>query len=502
MVNQVTYFPSLHFPYPLRQKVGQVAHLTQAPPDLVAVTGLMIASFAVQYLIDVEREGGGTSSVGLSAVILAESGARKTTVASHFLGPVREFEKKALVRSTQAQIDFESDLSVWDAKRKGVLAEIRERTRAGEGSAEFESILLDLDRKKPEPPIQVQAIYQDFSPEGLLQGIAGRWPSAAIISDEASELLRGRSFSDLALLNKLWDGEHSIRNRVDEYVPLRWPTRLTTLLMVQPGEFSRFMSKRGDSARDIGTLARMLICSPPSTQGVRFVNPQGTVSLEALEYEARVHQLLDLTFERISAGKTHRDVMRMSYSARLRWVDFYNEIEERLGPGRDLQSLGAFGSKIAENALRIAAVLQYFDNGALEISEALMQAGVEIARYFLFQHRCLFLAPSAHINISDAQILFDRLCLWSARTGKQGWSRSQILRNLPYALRSGGRGVAALQALIGMGWLFEAFEVPPAQSRRPLIWLYRQVVAQSMAAQSWQQMVPGLPQGGLATVVM
>ncbi len=501
-MNQVSYFPSLHLPYPLRQKVGQVVHLTQAAQDLVAVTGMMMASLAVQFLIDIEREGGGKSSVGLSAVILAESGARKTTVASHFLGPVREFEKQALIRSKQAQTDFESNLSAWDAKRKGILAEIHKRTRAGEGAEEFESMLLDLDRNKPEPPIQVQAIYQDFTPEALVQGITGRWPSAAIISDEASEIFHGRSFSDLALLNKLWDGEHSIRNRVGEHVPIKWPTRLTILLMVQPGEFTRFMRKRGDSARDIGSLARMLICSPPSTQGVRFVNPQGTVTLEALEYDERVHQLLDLTLERISAGKTHRDVMRMSYSARLRWVDFYNEIEERLGPGRDLQSLGAFGSKIAENALRIAAVLQYFDNGALEISDAMMQAGVEIARYFLFQHHCLFVAPSAYINISDAQILFNRLCLWNARTGKQCWSRSQILRNLPYALRSDGRGVAALQALIGMGWLFEAFEVPPVQSSRPLIWLNPQAYAQYAPTQPWQQMGPGLPQGGLATAVM
>ena len=478
-MNQIVYFPSAYLPYPLRQKVHQVITSTQASHDLVAVTGLAMASFAVQYLLDVEREDGGRSSAALSTIILAESGARKTTVSSHFLGPIREFEKNAAARTHQAQLDFESDFSAWDAKRKGILAEIRERARAGEGADEFDGLLRDLDRQKPEPPIHMRGIYQDFTPEGLLQGIATQWPSAAIISDEASGLLRGRSFSDLALLNKLWDGEHAIRTRVGEHVPLRWPTRLTTLLMIQPGEFARFLNKRGDAAWDIGSLARTLICSPVSTQGGRFINPQGGVSIDASEYEERVRQLLGLTFERISSGTVQRDVMRMSFPARQRWVYFYNAIEERLGPGRDLQHLSAFGSKIAENALRIAAVLQYFDNGALEISDGMMQAGVEIADYFLNQHQRIFAAPSAQNNLSDAQFLLNRLYQWYSNTGTQGWPRSYIQRNLPYVLRQNGRGRAALFALIRQGWLYEAPAAPPAPGGRPLLWLNLQAVAQN-----------------------
>ena len=458
---QTYYFPSIHLPYLLRQKLQQVINSTQAPHDLAATTALAMASFAAQYLIDVEREGGGTSSVALNVMILAESGARKTTVASHFLGPVREFEKNAATRTHQAQLDFESDFSTWDAKRKGILAEIRERARAGEGADEFDGLLRDLDRQKPEPPIHMRGIYQDFTPEGLLQGIATKWPSAAIISDEASGLLRGRSFGDLALLNKLWDGEHAIRTRIGEHIPLRWPTRLTTLLMVQPGEFARFLSKRGDAAWDIGSLARTLICSPVSTLGGRFINPQGGVSIDASAYEERVHQLLELTYERISSGTVQRDVMRMSFPARQRWICFYNAIEERLGPGRDLQHFSAFGSKIAENALRIAAVLQYFGTGALEISDGMMQAGVEIAAYFLWQHQQIFAVPSAQHNLSDAQFLLGWLQQKCAITGLRAWQRSYLLKNLPYALRKHGRGRAALYALLAQGWLFLA--PPPPQ---------------------------------------
>lgn len=476
---QNLYFPSLLLPYPLREKLQQVIHSTQAPHDLAAATALAVASFSCQYLIDVAREGGGKSPVGLNLIILAESGARKTTVASHFLAPIRQFEKDAAVRTHQKQLDFESNFCAWDAKRKGITAKIREGARAGENTQEFESMLHDLDRQKLEPPIQMRGIYEDFTPEGLLQGVATQWPSAAIISDEASGLLRGRSFSDLALLNKLWGGEHSIRTRVGEHVPLRWSTRLTTLLMVQPGEFNRFMNKRGDSAWDIGSLARALICSPDSTQGRRFVNPQGAVSIDAFEYGERVRQLLELTFERISSGKTEQDVMRMSLPARKRWVDFYNAIEERLGPGRDLQHLSAFGSKIAENALRIAAVLQYFDNGALEISQDMMQAGVEIADYFLNQHQRIFAVPSAQNNLSDAQFLLTRLCQWRSNTGVQGWPRSYIQHNLPYVLRQNGRGRAALYALIRQGWLYEAPAAPPAAGGRPLLWLNMQAIAQS-----------------------
>jgi len=486
-MNGGSVFPSALLPYPLRQRIHQVTEATQAAHDLVAVSGLAIASLAVQYLVDVEREDGGTSSVALNAIILAESGDRKTTVSSHFLQSVRAFEKEAAGRSSQAHSDFVADLSVWDAKRKAILGEVRDCAKAGEPTEGLGRLLRDLERKKPQPPIQVRMTYQDFTPTALLQGIATCWPSAAIISDEASGLLRGRSFSDLALLNKLWDGEHSIRTRAGEHVPLRWPTRLTTLLMVQPGEFDRFMKKRGESAHDIGSLARTLICSPPSTQGRRFVYPQGTAPVEAKDFDDRVRDLLNLTFEKLSSGKTERSVIRMSYAARQRWVFFFNSIEERLGPGRDLQPLRAFCSKIAENALRIAAVLQYFDNGALEISDAMMQAGVEIAGYFLNQHWRLFDAPVVRSDMSDANLLIGRLLQWHARSGVRGWSREQILRNLPYALRRDGRGRAALSALIAQGVLFVAPAAPPAPGGKALVWLNDQLAAQNANLQLYSQ---------------
>lgn len=487
-----TFFPSALLPYPLRQRIHQVTEATQAAHDLVAVSGLAIASLAVQYLVDMEREDGGTSSVALNTIILAESGDRKSTVASHFLRSVRAFEKEAASRSNQAQSDFVADLSVWDAKRKAILGEIRDCARVGEPTGGLERILRDLERQKPLPPIQAQMTYQDFTPTALLQGIATRWPSAAIMSDEASGLLRGRSFSNLALLNKLWDGEHEIRNRAGEYVPLRWPTRLTTLLMVQPGEFSRYMEKRGDSAHDIGSLARALICSPPSTQGRRFVNPQGTAPVEAKDFDDRVRELLELTFEKISTGKTERSVMRMSYAARQRWVFFFNSIEERIGPGRDLQPVRAFCSKIAENALRIAAVLQYFDNGALEISDAMMQAGVEIAGYFLNQHRRLFDVPVVRSDMSDANFLLGRLLQWHARSGVRGWAREHILRNLPHALRRDGRGRAALSALIAQGGLFVAPPAPPAPGGKALVWLNDQLATQNASLQFYNQSQGGV----------
>ncbi len=478
-MNQDQYFPTGSLPAVMRDRIHEVEIATRAPHDLVAVTCLVTASAATQYLIDFKRDDGGVSPVALSSIILANSGERKTTVGSHFFKAFHEFEREAAARTDGKRAEYLAEQAIWDVKRKKIIDEIREATESGDPTQSLKIALADHEKVKPGPPLRAQIVYQDFTPTALLQSIAQHWPSAAIISDEASGVLNGRSFSDMSLLNMLWNGEHAIRTRAGEHVSLRWPTRLTTLLMIQPGEFWRFMDKRGQAAHDIGILARALICSPASTMGRRFIAPYGSWSPQTHAFDDRVRELLDVTFKRIITGKRDRDIIRMSNDARHEWRNFYNYIEERLAPGRELQSIAAFGSKIAENAARIAAVCQFFTDGKMLISWEMMQAGIECAKYFLSQHVMLFSQRTPAVPMTDAQILFGHLIRWYQANGQNAWQRDYILRNLPYSLRKNKRGPAALNYLLFHRWLVEAPVQGPNQKQKKVICLNSQVTAQN-----------------------
>lgn len=233
---------------------------------------------------------------------------------------------------------------------------------------------------------------------------------------------------------------------------MKWPPRLTLFLQVQPGEFGRFMAKRGNIAQDIGFLARALICQPPSLMGTRFVGVREQYLVPPTAFDDRVRQLLEESAEKIQSGDFTQKTMALSVEARTIWVNFFNAVEAGIIPDGIYHSIRAFASKIAENAIRIAAVLEYFSTSSLEISCESIQAGINVANYFLMQHQRLF-GAQCNYPVPDAEILFQHLLHRSGGRLDVFWERRYLIHRLPTMLRRHGRGRAALDILISQGRL-------------------------------------------------
>jgi len=452
MHNFPQHFPSDCLPQIFREKISYVSAKTQVFPDIPAMMALATASFALQYHVNFTREDGGASPVSLNIITLADSGDRKTSAMNHFTGTIRDYECTARERTRNAIQKWRADFEVWEAEKKGLLAEI---TRRKKDSLPVDDLRREIElgeKSMPAKPLEPRMVYEDFTPSALVDSMAECWPSALVMSGEASGVLRGRAFSELSALNALWGGEGTVRTRAKGHVTLKWPPRLTMMLMVQPGEFARFMEKRGSMAHDIGFLARALISQPSSAMGSRFLNMQQPHLVAPTAFDERLRELLEQTGAAINSGNLTQQVMTLSTNARVSWINFFNAVEAGLAPGREFQNVRPFASKIAENAVRIAAVVENFTTGALEISSDAMTAGIAIAQYFLHHHMRLFDRQPVY-QMSDVQILYAHLQRWREKTQFATWERAYVMHRLPNVLRSNGRGRAALDALIAGGWL-------------------------------------------------
>jgi len=448
----IIMFPTNVLPTMVAEKVDYVSSRTVTPYDLPAMSALAVMSAATHYLINFEREDGGTSPVSLNLIGLADSGERKTSVMAHFMEPIRDFERVAKERTAEALRKYRLDEKIFDAERRGLLAEIAKRTKDGDPIDDLRAALAKQEKLRPIRPLEPRLHFQDFTPNALVESMGQCWPSAILMSDEASGIFLGRSFGDMSVLNTLWGGDSTVRTRAKGHFTLKWPPRLTSLLMLQPGEFGRFMQKRGAIAHDIGFLARALISLPPTLMGRRFVGLQKRHLVAPTAFDSRVRELLEQTYEKIHAGDFTQKTMTLSNAAHLAWLNFFNDVENRINMGGDLHSIKAFASKIGENAIRIAAILEFFSSGRLEISSESIAAGIVIAQYFLMHHQQLFnqtpVAPKF-----DTEILFEAIVKRRMKTGVQFWSRNFLIHRLPTALRHHGRGVKALNELIACGRL-------------------------------------------------
>jgi len=143
--------------------------------------------------------------------------------------------------------------------------------------------------------------------------------------------------------------------------------------------------------------------------------------------------------------------LSLSTDARKIWVAFADECERDLAAGKRLEPVGAFGSKLPEQALRIAGVLELVDShGATEISAGTFKRAVVLARYYASEALRLFEQGSSSIELQRAE----KLLKWL----HEGWGKatvglSEIYQLGPNAIRDASRAREAMTILEQHHWV-------------------------------------------------
>lgn len=446
-------YPLEALPEYIKSAVQEVQATTQAPIAMVATAALAALSVAGQAHFNVARDGQLNGPITLFALVLADSGERKSSVDDFFSRPIREYQA-AQTKLLKPDIEaYNADMQSWLAKKSGVLESIKRAAKQNNSVKDLEEKIRDLEHNKPKAPKVPTIIYGDATPEALTFGLAEKWPSAAIISSEAGTVFGSHGMGaesvtrNLSALNVLWDGgELRIDRRTSESFTVR-NSRLTMSLQVQFPVLVNFWAKQGELARGSGFLARFLVAWPESTIGTRKYQlpPKGMVELE--RFNARITQLLNrqINFDETGDGLS-LEMLKFSKEAKTGWVNYFNLIEDQLSPRGQLREVKDVASKSADNAARIAALFHLFEDVSGDlISESHAQAAAMVAGWHLSESCRVITELSQDPEMSLAAKLDAWLIEQCKLNGTESISTRDVLQKFPSGKL---RKITALQPVL------------------------------------------------------
>lgn len=481
-------FPLYAIPEKICRAILEVWQETKAPLPLVVTSALSALSVACQHLFDASRPNGMTSPCSLFFITIADSGERKTSSDKFFTRPIRDFEKNHFEENRKQQAEYATSLDIWKAKELGYKRNIQRLAGKNENCEAAELQLRQHRENPPAKPLVMRMLFDDVSPTAIISSLHDQWPSAGILSDEAGKLFNSKTFDNIGLYNKLWDGDSISLDRhrtTDSYTVNNG--RLTVSLMSQQQTFRDFLEKQGNLARDNGFLARCLTCWPHSTQGYRQIEADAAANQSkprpALdEFHRVINLLLNQAWQRHQSSQPRRTVTMSSDAARA-WNHYYNRIEGSIGPMGFWVDIRDGASKAAENIARLACLFQAFEScespEGWQISENMVHAADVICMWYMNHFKGIFGQNSA---LSDDMQNANELLAWLeirwAQRNSPGIPKNEVRQLGPNKIRNKDKLERALDILRKQERLFVG--TPVAQSgKKPVWYVFKKNVTQS-----------------------
>jgi len=430
-IGQCEPYPIDALPDMIRAAVTEVQGFTKAPIPLVVSSALGALSLVLQAHYDAQRAERLAGPVGLYLLTIADSGERKSTVDGFFTQAIRDYEDSEAEAAKPLIADSKASSEAWEAKRLGIKDKLRQLAKEDKPTFEAEAALRRLEDDKPEAPRVPRLLYNDATPEALGYSLAYKWPSGGIVSAEAGSVFGGHSMGKdsimrtLSLLNVLWDGGSTrIDRRTSDSFTVKG-ARLTASLQVQAPTLRDFLARNGDLARGSGFLARFLIAWPESTQGTRAYT-EAPANWPALGiFNRRMATLLSQPVPITQEGTLEPSQLTLSPEAKDLWIAFHDMIESELANGGELQTVKDVASKVADNAVRMAALFHVFGGDVGPISAEAFTAASWIVTWHLNESKRFFGELALPQELADA----GRLDAWLIEQCRKGVTHQVATRD-------------------------------------------------------------------------
>lgn len=446
-LGEAVEFPIAALPPTLAKAILAIEAIAQVPLSLAAQSVLAAASLASQGHINVQTITGDSCPTSLFFFSIAASGDRKSTSDRLAIRPVKD-------REEMLAADYEAEkhrFSIEDAAFKAATS----KARTGKKTREMIERELNDAGKPPVPPVQPLLTADEPTGPGLQRLFAEAQPALGLFSDEGATFLGGWAMQDEnqaatgGMLSKLWDGSPIKRIRADKDNPstILYGRRLCVHLMVQPDIAGKLLANK--AVRSQGLLSRILPVAPKSLKGSRFWREPTDEHRSDLEkYHTRLSALLAREFRYRSPETRALDLafVKLNPEARSRLIEFSDDCEKKLGPNGIYEQISDFASKMAENAVRLAAVVAYFQGGNSTVTTGLsltaINAGIAMVEFYASEAVRLYGAAALDDDSANAVILID-------------WIRKRSLPavGLRYLSRSGPtqtRNAATLKRAVGV----------------------------------------------------
>lgn len=343
----------------LEAAVTEAARELQVSREMAMMCALGAIATACQAHVDVQMPTGHQVPTSLMLLTIAESGERKTTTQNYFFDAISALNDEAYRANEKALIRHRIDHQLWGT-RKRHLERMYSKWAAQEDeaatNAAYEAVSEHL-KGEPQPPRSEKFLYEDTTPQALVQMLNENAPNGCLLTSEASSIFSGKALGELDKLNTLWDGGSVIVDRVTRDGFILQDARLTLSLMVQPNVIATFMGKRGEEARGTGFLARFLVAKPRSMAGTRNVGKLSAMPRRQA-FNDRIRDRL------IWKRSNPRQMLHFSEPAANLWYEYSNFLEKEMQDNGLYYYLKDHASKLLENTSRLAAILHTFERNS------------------------------------------------------------------------------------------------------------------------------------------
>ena len=372
-------------PYPLAC-LGEILYpaakamleTVQAADAVIAASLLAASSVASMPHADVCIDGRYVP-LALWFLSIADSGERKSAVDELATRRHRMTEREAAKKHEEKAREFEIETQAYSVlcKKEGkgkVIGEIKTKIKAvGE---------------PPQEPLLPYLLTADPTIEGLHKLLARGRGYGGVFSDDAGDFLGGHAMNKdnkmraVASLSKLWDRGEFDRVRGGDGSSKHYGKRVALHLMAQPVIAESVLSDPLLIGQ--GFLARALLSWPASRAGTRrYVEHDLSIDPAMIKYWQRVDKLLDK--DPPLAENTRNELspaaLQLAPDAKRMWVNISNSIESKMNSSEPLASIKAWGSKGADQILRVAGVLALVDDPDIKqvSAETIGRAGEIVA---------------------------------------------------------------------------------------------------------------------------
>jgi len=445
-------YPLQALPPRLAECIQALVKIVQIPTSIAAQAVLGACSIVAQTRIEIKMPTREIVPSSLFLFSVAASGDRKSGCDKLALGPVYRREKEMREGFEAKQQQFSIEKAAHDAAVKTAKTGKKNRFQIQEA--------LEACGAPPTPPALPMLLVEEPTIEGIVKLLDEAYPSIGLFSDEGAQFLGGYSMQDEqqaktgAMLSQLWDGKPIKRVRGTDVTKILDGRRMSLHLMVQPGVAMKLFGNK--ALRDQGMMSRMLITFPKSIKGTRFWKEPTQEDLDALaSYQSRLSSLLQGAFSRMDPETKNLEFSQVELqpAARELWIAFSDHLEGQQGPEGALAEVSDLASKMAQHALRLAAVISYFQGGEHVVRDGIsvdaMKAGIALGQFYLSEALRLFNAGAIDDDSENAQTLVD--FIRKEKLDKVG--KRWLSRNCPKPVRAATVLKRALELLVEQGHL-------------------------------------------------
>lgn len=425
----------------------ETQRVTKTPFAINACSALSTFGAALQAHINVQLKARLIVPVCVFFLTLGSSSERKTAIDKLICAVIRSFEDDVLKKTGPVIEKFETDRKAWQAREDGLSRAIRYATEKGRDSTALVRQLHELQATRPSQPRIPRMLFQNVTTQALIHHLAHVWPSVLINTAEAGAVFGSHAFSKenqlftFSTYDSLWSDERIPFDRKTVASAYVRRARMCMSLMVQPDIFRSFLAEN-EAMKQIGLMSRFLFSDPQSTRGYRTETSEecnrDSLDLPALDiFSDRVRKLLEIepTFR---DGVLEPKTVGLSDAAKKVRREYFNSIEIQLREGRRYEAVHDIAGKSADNAARLAAILQASKGfPILEVDEDSMKCGATLARWYL-DEALRFLAPetTGERHLSQSAETLEKWLIEEIRTtGKNAVPLVLLEHEGPNALR-------------------------------------------------------------------